>query len=255
MDHKEQEAEVEYAKLLIEDEGKTFLDILPAEFKTYKRSLIKREIIDHIGRITKLLNESPVYKDMKFTEFQVTRYMLARRKNFYLAWKYIPNRTTLDLRFDDNYKKMSEEEKIKIREFLNEMSQELSWLMDSWKMWEQRQRIKQGKSAHDFDMDEDENGIPRTSRGNLCSIYTAVKGKWLKNQKGPLKLFNPRNKKTITLTIEKFVESENVYVCLDNKGKKIFLTDYESVDDSWDALFAANKEIFSGWWNKILIWK
>jgi hypothetical protein len=255
MDQREQEAEVEYAKLLIEDEGKTFLDILPPEFKTFKRSIIKKEIIEHIGRITKMLNESPVYKDMTFTDFQVTRYMLARRTNLHLAWKYIPNRHSMDLNIDPKLKGLNKKEREKLWNAYEKISQELRWLMDSWDMWEKRQRIKRGEPASSYDTDKDENGIPRTGRGNLCSLFTPIKGKWIKGQKGTLKLFNPRNKKTITLRIKKFVKDENVYICLNNKGKEIFLTDYETVNNAWDALFPANKEIFSGWWNKILIWK
>lgn len=258
MRKEEEDAKILYAKLVEEDKGKTFMDILPPEFKTFKRSIIKRQILKAIDMTTRFLNACPLYDGRVFTELEVTRYMMrgTAYSNFHLAHLYIPRRDSIRLHYDKslNYDKLPEEEQEKLRKPYDDLSSHLQWLKQAWEAYESRKRVKAGK-GDDLSDELEESGAPRTGRGNLCSIYTPVKGKWLKDQRGVIKMFNPRNKKTVELTIEKYVKSDDVYICTNDKGKKVYLTSFESVEEAWSCLYDINKEIFSGWWNKTLIWK
>jgi len=258
MRKEEEDAKVLYAKQVEEDKGKTYMDILPPEFKNFKRSIIKRQIIEAIRSTTKFLNECPLYDGRVFTELEVARYTMRGTKysNFYLAHLYIPRRDSIKLHYSKEFKydELPEEEQNKLRKPYDDLSYHLQWLKQSWEAWESRLRVKEGKGDELSD-ELESHGAPRTGRGNLCSVYTPVKGQWLKDQTGVIKMLNPRNKKSINLTIEKYVKSDDIYICVDEKGKKFYLTSFESVEEAWSCLFDINKEIFAGWWNKTLIWK
>ncbi len=258
MRKKEEDAKVLYAKQVEEDKGKTYMDILPPEFKTFKRSIIKHQIIEAIKTTTKFLNECSLYDGRVFTELEVARYTMrgTMYNNFYLAQLYIPRKDSIKLHYSKEFKydELPEEEQNRLRKPYDDLSQHLQWLKQSWEAWESRLRVKAGK-GDEFNEQLEENGAPRTGRGNLCSIFTPVKGKWLKDQKGVIKMLNPRNKKIIKLTIEKYIEDEDIYICVNEQGKKMYLTSFESVEEAWSCLYDINKEIFSGWWNKTLIWK
>jgi len=254
MDKERVEAVDIHKQLVKSDKGKTYLDILPADLVRLKRSIIKTDIVEGIKRATQTLNESSLFDGRKFTEVEVTRFMFAQEEGkHHVAWLFIPPKSTTELYFrDKNFSKLPDVEKRKYSEPYEKIEHDLQWLRQSWDAWISRQNIKAGKMAHDYSVEKD--GRPRTGRGNLCSVYTPVKG-WKKNEKGTIKLFNPRNKKNVLLTIDKYVREDDVYICTDEQGKKFYLTSFESVEEAWSCLFSINKEIFSGWWNKTLIWK
>lgn len=257
MRKEEEKAKVDYERLIKEDKDKTFMDILPSEFTGFKRSLIKRDILNAIDSAHEYLNECNLYNGRVFDKKEVVRYMMTGTKytKFYLAYLFIPRKDFFhDVRFrNPDFKTFPKEEQDKIETPYTELSHRLQWLKQCWEAYEQRLNIRAGKMAHDYD--KEESGVPRASRGNMCSVYTPVKGKWETDLSGTITLFNPRSKKKVKLTIEQYVKNDDTYVCSDPNGKKFYLTSHKSVADSWDCLFAVNKEIFSGWWNKTLIWK
>lgn len=257
MDKDKNDAKVIYERLIKEDKNKNYIDILPPEFKDFKRSLIKRDILKAIDSAHECLNTCGLYNGRIFDKKEVVRYMMSITKNFFLAHCFVPRKNFMnDVIFRDREKKFDKLpvlEQRKLEEPYEELSSNLQWLKQCWEAYESRLNVKAGKMAVSYDKEED--GLPCTSRGNMCSVFTAVKGKWEKDKSGSLTLYNPRNKKKVTLTIDKYVKNEDVYICTDLAGKKVYLSSHESVSDAWDALFAVNKEIFSGWWNKTLIWK
>jgi hypothetical protein len=193
------QAKIDYERIMKEDEGKTFLDVLPAEFKTFKRSVIKRAVIEDIKSTTKYLNETGLF-DKVITEIATARYMLCMiESKHHLAWKFIPLLSTFSIDFDPKYKDLPQTEKDRFWDKIEETSQQLRWLRDTYNAYLQRQRISRGE--YDLRSLED-SGVPRTGRGNMCSVYTAVKGKWEKDVKDEITLFNPRSKKNIVLKVD-----------------------------------------------------
>lgn len=252
MDTDKANALIEYQKLCQENVNKTYLQLLPVEFSTFKRSIIKRQILQSIASCTKFLNEARLHGEKVFTEKDVTFYMLYCTKNTHLANCFIPRRSSMELFRQPGFENLSEEEQnIKLKPYYD-YDHHLQWLKQSYEAYESQQRVKAGLSAHVWEKAED---VPRTSRGNLCSVYTAVDGVWQTNKTGQIVLKNPRTKKNVVLQIEQYVKEDNVYICHDEKNNKIYLASIEDVKEAWSCLFDVNKEIFSGWWNRTLIWK
>ena len=265
----EEQAKIDYQRIIKEDENKNFMDILPSEFKNFKRSIIKRNILHYIDKVTKYLNESGIY-DIKFTEKEVVRYMMTGTdySNFYLAYMFIPHKDESSLWMNYIYKNREknldkkklnglrakfEAENKEILKKYQELNHLLSGLSESWTQYKDRQKIREGKLVNDYDIEKD--GFPRCGRGNMCYLFIPVKGHWPKDKKGTFKLKNPRNGKTFNYKIEKYKEEDNIYMCLNEDGKKVFLAVHDEINSCWDALFTVNKEIYSGWWNKTMISK
>lgn len=266
MNADEEQAKVDYARIMEEDKDKNYMDILPAEFKTFKKSILKRQVLRYIDSTTQFLNTCGLYKGRIFDKKEVVRYMMRGTdySNFYLAYMFIPRKdsTSLWMKYAISYRKEtgkdpSYEEFAKkdneILETYRELEYQLQCLKQVWEQYEDRQKVKKGKLVKDYDIEKD--GFPRTSRGNMCYLFIPVKGKFPKNKAGNFKLYNPRSKKEETFEIISYKSEDEIYSCLNEKGKKVFLADYQSVADSWDALFASNKEVYSGWWNKVMILK
>ena len=268
MDIEEAQAEVDYKKLLIEDECKTFMDILPKEFSSFKRGIIKREILENIDDAEKILNASGLF-DRVITKKDIVRYMMRGTKycNFYLANKFIPRTDQMDVwaKFwkteDSKSSKAKKEKAMAAFRKANEAAFDkhhkvthcLSLLTQAWESYENRQKIKAGGLVHEYDMED--NGFPSTSRGCMCYLFIPVKGNFPVNAKGFLRLHNPRSRKTEKFKILKYNKEDNIYACNNPQGKKVFLAPFEDVADSYDALFDINKEIYSGWWNKTMTLK
>lgn len=269
MDIEREKAEVDYVRIMKEDKIKNFMDILPADFKKTKRSPIKRTILLYIDKVTGLLNSCGLYDGRVFDKKEVVRFMMRGEKysNFYLAHKFVPKKyDSSSLWFsyvnkhkkgdEDNYDELYEKFREENKELLvvyDELSHTIQCMSQCWEQYEDRQKIKDKKLVNDYDIEED--GFPRTGRGNMCYLFVPVKGKFPKNAKGSLTLFNPRIKKSVTYTKLKYKAEDNIYSCLNEKGKKVFLADHSEIKDSYNCLFASNKEIYSGWWNRTMILK
>jgi hypothetical protein len=87
----------------------------------------------------------------------------------------------------------------------------------------------------------------------MCYLFIPIKGEFPKNKKGKFFLFNPRNSKVVEYTILEYKAEDNIYACLNEKGKKVFLAEHSVISDAYDCLFASNKETYAGWWNKTMI--
>lgn len=239
-----EDAQIEYEQIMAEDKGKDFMDILPADFKKVKRSILKRSILSYIDKVTDFLNTCGLYEDRKFTKNEVVRYMMRGTyySNFHVAYLLIPRK-------DTTFEKENEKEIQKYRDLEHLMA----CMRQIWEQYEDRCKIKKGELVDDWDMEKD--GYPRTGRGSLCYLFTPVKGEWKANQTGKFKLLNPRNNKVVEYEILGYKAKDDIYACLNEKGKKVFLTEYSEVEEAYSCLFSSNKEIYSGWWNKTMILK
>lgn len=268
MDKEREEAEIEYKKLVKEDEGKDFLDILPNEFKSFKRSIIKRQILNYIKKCTVLLNNAKNFDGKNITEKDVTRFIIRGTdySNFYLAYKFVPRLTDPWMKYASEWQRKNNKsslpknyyevcQKTYEEEFTeyHELNHALQILKQYWKQYQDRQKVKKGEVIDSWDIEKD--GFPRTGRGNMCHLFIPVKGTWVKNKKGSFELLNPRINKTVTYKITGYKKEEDIYSCINEKGKTVFLAKWEEINDCWDALFDTNKEIFAGWWNKTMILK
>ena len=271
LNQEEKQADIDYAKIIIEDKDKTYLDLLPKEFSKSKRGIIIKDILEHVDEAHKVLNDSGLF-DRVITKEDIVRFMMrgVKYSNFFLAYKFIPRVNDMDIwmRFWDELRKRevqpSEKEKSKLMdEFHKENKEEfdkynnvsccIQWLNQSWESYEARQKVKEGTLVHNYDIEK--NGFPRTSRGNLCYLFIPIKGEFPKNATGNIDLYNPRKKKNETFTNLEYNKEDNTYACINPKGKKVFLAPYDEVEGAYSDLFAINKEIYSGWWNKIMIIK
>lgn len=268
MDEEEAQAKVEYKRIMEEDKDKTLLDILPPEFRRTKRSIIKRGFLGAVKETTEHLNQCPLYEGRVFTEKEVARYGMTGTSysNFYLAYQFIPKKDSMDfsMKFFDQWrgKGTDEEQKAALKKYHDDnkatygLYQELDYhlrrVIEAWEAYESRQKVKQGKPVNNYDIEKD--GFPRTGRGSLCSLFVPVNGDFRKKQYAPgtIELYNPRTRKAEVWEITRYKKEDNVYEALTSKGKKVFLADYQDVANAWDALFSINKEIFSGWWNRVM---
>jgi hypothetical protein len=270
MKNEEAQAEIDYKEIVEQDKNKTYLDLLPPDFKNFKRSIIKRTILRYIDLVTDFLNNCSLYDGRVFDKKEVVRYMMkgTAYSNFYLAYKFIPRKSSdslwmkyvaenkptnfKDKQLDNLYEKFENENKDVIKEY-RDLEHHLQCLKQAWESYEDRQKIKKGELVNSYDMEDD--GYPRTGRGALCYLFTPVKGNLPENKKGTFNLYNPRNKKNLEYKILGYKKEDKIYSCLDENGKKVFLISHQEVADAFDCLFTSNKEIFSGWWNKTLILK
>lgn len=267
MDEEEKQAQIDYPRIMEEDKDKTYMDLLPTEFRN-KKNLLITDVLEYIDRTTEFLNNCSLYDGRKFDKKEVVRYMMRGTdySNFYLARLFLPRKDSSDIWgsycskwYKENpEKKLPEglygvfaEENKEILKVYQDLETNLYWLIDGWKRYKNRKEVKDETYSRDIEKD----GFPRTGRGNLCYSFVPVKGGLPKNKKGELNLINPRNKKNVTYKILEYKPEDGVYKCLDEKGKTVFLIDHEIVAEAWDCLHDVNKEIFSGWWNRTLILK
>ena len=68
-------------------------------------------------------------------------------------------------------------------------------------------------------------------------------------------MFNPRTKKDLTYKILAYDLEDEIYKCLNEKGKEVFLERHDNIEDAYSDLHDVNQEIFAGWWNRTLISK
>ncbi len=264
----DKEADIMFELLNKLDKGKTFMEILPSDFKQIKRSPIKRQILHYLDKVLELLNTSGLY-DKVFTKEELVRYMMIKTEysNFLVAYKYIPRTDSSDIIYDymteSDWKLQGEIRKNRITELreihkdkidtVNNLNYYIGLLRQSWQNYEDRQKVKQGKIIDSWDIEKD--GYPRTGRGNLCHLFIPIKGYFPNNKTDNFNLYNPRTKKKIQYKIESYKKEDNVYKCINEKGKTVFLIPYEEVKEAYSCLFTNNKEIYAGWWNKTLISK
>lgn len=117
----------------------------------------------------------------------------------------------------------------------------------------QKQRKLKGECLECCETGTGENGMIRSSRGNLCYYYTPVRG-LTKTEENDINVYNPRSKKHFNLKIlNDSLKDECLYRCVDENGKIYYITSETNVCNAWDALFKINKDLYRGWWNKILI--
>lgn len=264
---------IDYERIMKEDADKDFMDILPSEFKKIKRSIIKPEFLTLFKETFEILKNSPFYSGVEITEKKLFRYIstnsydlqrlffpkLTESKFFMNKFHEYVDEKKLTKDADGKYGGMEFELIMNIVEHkltskieeLRNIERNLQGLEQSWDMIESRIKIKKGLLVHEYDIGKD--GFPSTSRGNLCYLFTPVKGGLpTKKIEGDLKLYNPRTKKDEIYKIIDYKEEDNIFACLTPKNKKVFLIDYDVVNEAWDCLFSVNKEIYSGWWNKVM---
>ncbi len=237
---KQIDLQTEYKSIIEQDKDKTYLDILPKEFKTFKRSIIKHEILFYLNKTETILNEVDFYRNRKFDKKDVVRYMMFYSDNkFELSYKFIP---PIDFPFAE-------------RDKYREIERSLNFLKQSWDSFLARQKISKGQVVQSFDIEKD--GYPRTGRGAMCYLFTPIEGNYPTNLKDTFKLYNPRSKKDVTFKIlgTKNEGSIFIYKCENEKGKIVFLSPYDEIEGAYDCLFPINKETYSGWWNRTLISK
>lgn len=259
-----------YKNLIEYTKDKTYLELLPKDLISKKRSLIKTHILKSIDSTYEWLLHSPFYNENPITKEQITLYMMVGTgySNYKLAWKIIPKINSMSKEMEyynqnPNWKDLSKEEEIKLHDKWREDNKEildyhadldmkLSYLRQVWEPYVNRNKIKKGLLVSDHDMEDDD--FPRTSRGSMCYLFHPIKNfKNIPHSTKELTMFNPRSKKDIILTDLIYKKEDDIFSAIDPKGKKIFLADYQAVADSWDDLFSINKAIYSGWWNRILI--
>ncbi len=254
------DAQVRYLQLLEEDKDKTFLDILPAHFKNNKRSLIRRGIMERIDEVTTYLNECPLYEGRIFDKKEIVRYVMSSVDDYELSLCFIPYKGHISIWMKhyeaNNFVPTTPAENQAYRdknekdfELCDELDLTLRFFRQMWQTYEDWLLVRNNAPTRYSELGKD--GFPRTSRGNLCYYFIPVKGGFPPNL-SEITLFNPRTKKDVQITSMEYKASDNIYSGMLD-GKKVFLADYESIDDAWSDLFDVNKEIYSGWWNKVLI--
>ena len=257
------QAQIDYAKFMEEMPNKDLYEILPAEFRNRKRGIIYKDILNNIEAITKMLNELPEFKGIRTFDIKEVAYYGLVKNNYclkkllipisdYNGWfaEYVEATKGRDLSEEKDKKLADEIRESYKHQAVEELKHRLQYLKELWDSYEQRKRVQQGLLAHSYDMEDD--GFPRTSRANLCGFYIPIKGKF-KPEGDKFILFNPRKKKEEIYKVLEYKEEDDVYKCKSPSGKEVFFCTLDDTESSWDALFSINKEIFSGWWNKILI--
>lgn len=217
-----------------------YLKLLPSEFTNFKRSIIKKSILFSIERLFQKLNNTPIFNGRIFSKEDVVNFVLNHRSKEKLD--YIPNLTGMKFYTDDYW---SDEKNI--------IDAYKSFLIQYWMLYEERIKVKNKTLVDKFDIDSD--GFPSNSRGSLCYLYTPVRNGLNSNVNDVIELFNPRSKKTEIFTVTGIrKEGETInYQCKNTKNEFVYFIDEEDVKDAYSALFPINKELYSGWWNKILI--
>jgi len=263
-------AKIEYDHLIEQDKEKTFMDILPADFKKFARSVIKRRFLHLLDKAEKILSESGCYGEKVIDKKVLVRYIMLRNNDYFLAVLFVPKLDETRLIIEEyaklketgNLKKSFElacdeieKEQANTIEKYREIDHILSSLDEYWNMYQSREKIKSGELDNGHDMESD--GYPSMSRGAMCYLLTPVKGDYPKELETEFKLFNPRTKKDVTYKIlgKKTEYKTPIYKCENQNGKVVFLFPLEEVEEAYDCLFTTNKEIFSGWWNRTLISK
>lgn len=215
-----------------------YLKLLPSEFTNFKRSIIKKSILFSIERLFEKLNNTPIFNGRFFSKEDVVNFVLNHRSKE--KFDYIPHLTGMKFYTDDYW---STEKNI--------IDDYKSFLIQNWMLYEERIKVKNKTLVDKFDIDSD--GFPSTSRGSLCCNFIPVKNGINSEINDEIELFNPRNNKIEIFTILKINEEDNSYRCINSKNEIKYLIDHQNVKDAYSALFPINKEIYSGWWNKILI--
>jgi hypothetical protein len=263
-DEEKAEAEILYQQITEEDKNKTYLDILPAGFKNFKRSILKRQVMFYLDKVAEILNTTSIYEGRVFDKKEIVRYMMrgTSYSNFYLAYKFIPKKTSDSLwmkyagkhnaqgqeQIDALWDSFEAENKDILKEY-QKLENALQCLTQVWEQYESRLAVQNG--THDRDIEKD--GYPRTGRGNMCYSFIPVRGKYPKNKKGTFELYNPRTKKDVTLTILGYKKEDEIYKCLTEEGKEVFLDTEANISNAYSDLHDSNKEIYAGWWNRTLI--
>jgi hypothetical protein len=220
------------------------LKLLPIEFSNFKRSIIKKSILDDIDALFILLNNTKLY-NKTFTKSDIVNYINnIGNKNYEEAKNYIP-----DVDYNFFLKEMFDNANTSIGKEKEEIDKHISYLIQSWDAYLDRIKVK-NKVIDSYDIES--TGFPDLSRGSVCSNF--IPGQGLDNLNcsinNTILLTNPRNKKTIHAEILRI--QKNRYECkIDNKI--YYLIDREEIVDAYSALFSINKEIYSGWWNRTLI--
>ena len=253
--------EQSYERIKKENEGKSYLEILPKDIT--KKSLINRLLLDTVEGVYKTLKSLPLYSSMhNVTKEDIVMYMMFGEDSYlhdnmfipraakYEHWNKLCNnlsqREIDELR--DSYFKEHDEEFNKYDHAKSYIRQ----LKTMWGHYTDRKKIANGELVNKWDMEA--NGYPSTSRGAMCYLFIPVKGKFpfKVNEDKSINLYNPRKKKTEVFTNVEFNDEEYIYSCLNPTGKKVFLAPYDSIEESYSCLFTINKAIFSGWWNKVM---
>lgn len=223
-----------------------YLKLLPPEFSNFKRSIIKKSILRNIETLYKLLNETTLYDKRVFEKSDIVNWVInSHEGKFKEAKNFIPN---VDYKYflKESYENNSEI----LEDQKREIEFNMSYLRQNWSCWKDRLDVKNG-IINKFDIDSD--GFLSTSRGSLCCNFIPVKNGINGEINDKIELFNPRNNKIEIFTILKINEEDNSYRCINSKNEIKYLIDHQNVKDAYSALFPINKEIYSGWWNKILI--
>lgn len=197
-----------------------YLDILPEEFKNVKRGVIIKNILNAI----EYAHEKTGYSLVEIARLT---------------------------------KRCIEEERkvITIRGNGEESDNAKQWLWQQIDSYIMRKRVQRGDLCYPYDM---KDGWPLTDRGCLCYLYTPIKGKLEGKVGETITLFNPRSKKDVELEIvdskmpTDWYRNTLMLKCVDSDGKEYFLIEKFQIDEAWDALYPSNKEIYWGWWNKVL---
>lgn len=265
MRQNEENAKVEYAEILVRDAGKTYLELLPKIFNT--NSYIGKHILKCIDGLFEFINKCTLYDGQQFTKEDIVHWMLSGTKyhHFYLARFFIPQKSSMHLWskwYMDNIDKYPKDDKddtmykdyrLANNEILEEYEELEGYLNGLEKYWENfQERVAVKTRTRDFEIEAD--GFPRQGRGNMCYAYYPVKGDIANLEiDGVYNFYNPRSKKDVELKILEKRPTDNEYKCLMN-GQEIFICEYEEVEESWSCLFTINKQIYSGWWNRTLIY-
>lgn len=261
-----EKAKSEYEQIILRDKDKEFMDALPKEFLIRKSGDIKNSVFKSIDKAFEILNKTKAFEGRIFTKLEIVKYMLWIKPNFHLAWLFIPRMDSTRLwmnyikknkeeklsekNLDKLYKKFEIENKAEIIE-LQELEFAMRGLEQSWELFLNRIDVKNGT----FSRDIQPNGFPRTGRGNLCYSFIPVKGNYPLKKVDEFKLYNPRTKKDLVYKILAYDLEDEIYKCLSEKGKEVFLEKHSNIENAYSDLHSVNKEIFSGWWNRILISK
>lgn len=228
----------------------SYMEVLPIEVQKLlnkKRSIIVRNFNNSVYKILKLINEfkNEFPSEIAFEDVNgtwVVKCVLSCYDNtnkqslfekFPKGWDYFPSKD--------------------VRDKLDLIETEFFNLIESYNYLLQVLQKKNKKPLNSWGININENGMIVSSRGNLCYYYIPVRG-LTKHEGDAINVYNPRSKKHFTLRVVNDLEKdESLYKCVDEHNNTFYIASESVVSIAWGELFAINKELYWGWWNKILI--
>lgn len=228
---------LDYGEIVNSDKNKNYLDILPEDIVSKKKSIISLNILYPLERLEEMIKGNKQLQDL-ISINRLLRYAMFYSKNYDLASKFY-NEYKIPFYINDN--------------ILDEFRKHVAILRQGYEAYNNKKSVKNGELVHSWDMESD--GYPSTSRGSSCYLFIPIKGDFPENKTGNWLLHNPRTKKDVTYEILGYKNEDYIYKCKDPKGKIVFFMAYSSVAGSYSDLFDINKEIYTGWQKKVLISK